>query len=250
MEGSWWKDSDPPWNGDNNSSVDTELFNLFLGNTGSAAETPTPPISIPRLSTPLSIPDPFVHSAPNPYRSGTEPDLLFGIGSSSIPDPPMTRKSSSEYNSVGATEFMSSVGNAYDEGLDAAAKVRLARKAELARESRRKKKKYIDELEATVSQLKQTLEGLRNKQSRSEEKRRTMAYARTEEDRRKNQKQLLGKLEQFVDGPTVSRDELDSLGVMIKMFVDNSRERQAQVDYNLDCVEECISMLALCVFWY
>jgi hypothetical protein len=118
---------------------------------------------------------------------------------------------------------------------------RLQRKAELARESRKKKKMYIEELEEKVKQLESRVTELQAQHERSLGKRKSVSSLCDENDRAKHQKQLVQMLAELVSKPKMEEVELDLLKDHVQMFVETSREIQSQVEYNLDRVEDIIS---------
>lgn len=117
---------------------------------------------------------------------------------------------------------------------------RLARKAELARASRRRKKLYVQDLEEKVKSMGKKIEELQQKQARSKAQRGD-GWSSDDRARRDNQKSIRNRLIELLQKPESDRTAEKELQVLVKRFVENSRERQAQVDFYLDRVADCIS---------
>eukprot|EP00475_Leptophrys_vorax_P011567 TRINITY_DN18130_c0_g1_i1.p1 TRINITY_DN18130_c0_g1~~TRINITY_DN18130_c0_g1_i1.p1 ORF type:complete len:591 (-),score=102.29 TRINITY_DN18130_c0_g1_i1:680-2404(-) len=118
---------------------------------------------------------------------------------------------------------------------------RKERKAELARESRKKKKAYVEELEEKVKQLETRVAELQTQHDRSMVKRRSVSSLYDENDRLKHQKQLVQMMAELVSKPRIQDVEADLLKDHVQMFIETSREAQSQVEYNIDRVEDIIS---------
>jgi len=121
----------------------------------------------------------------------------------------------------------------------------LARKAELARQSRRRKKLYIQDLEIKVKKLGLKIEELQQKAARAEAKKTPVNFADEETLRRERQEEIRRKLREIVE-TSVAKQQLDAgtsmqqLTSLVKKFVQNSRERQAKVDFYMDRVYDCL----------
>jgi hypothetical protein len=125
---------------------------------------------------------------------------------------------------------------------------RLQRKAELARESRKKKKQYVQELEERLKQLETRVAELEAKHERSQEKRKcTVTMLTQENDRSKHQKQLIHTMSEILNQTKVngknnlSGAQMEILQEQVNTFMETSREVQSQLEYNLDRVEDVIS---------
>eukprot|EP00475_Leptophrys_vorax_P036784 TRINITY_DN6272_c1_g1_i2.p1 TRINITY_DN6272_c1_g1~~TRINITY_DN6272_c1_g1_i2.p1 ORF type:complete len:355 (-),score=86.17 TRINITY_DN6272_c1_g1_i2:127-1191(-) len=118
---------------------------------------------------------------------------------------------------------------------------RLQRKAELARESRLKKKMHIQELEDRCKQLESRIADLEQKHERFQDKKKCVTSLTQENDRTKHQKQLLQTMSEILASSHLGPKETELLKEQVNMFVETSREVQSQMEYNLDRVEDIIS---------
>ena len=130
--------------------------------------------------------------------------------------------------------------NADDDDKDRSTK-RLARKAELARASRRRKKMYVQDLEIKVKKLGQKIEELQAKAALVRAKRLPSDMNMEESDRKANQKQIRLAMGELANRVQLDTDTLAKLNDYTKKFVENSRERQSNVDFYMDRVQECLT---------
>lgn len=117
---------------------------------------------------------------------------------------------------------------------------RLARKAELARASRRRKKMYVQDLEAKVKKLGAKIEELQAKAAQAKAKRLPADMNREEIDRKANQRVIRQAMSELASRQQLDADTLGQLNEFVKRFVENSRERQSNVDFYLDRVQDCL----------
>lgn len=126
---------------------------------------------------------------------------------------------------------------------------RLARKAELARASRRRKKMYVQDLEAKVRQLGAKVEDLQAKASASKAaggvpSGPSVAELAGEESKRREQQHAIRQtLATLLSKPDASKtaSDLHQISQLMRQFVENSRERQAQMESHFDHVIEAIT---------
>lgn len=112
------------------------------------------------------------------------------------------------------------------------AKARLARKAELARRSRRRKKAFFETMEEQNRAMRAEIDLLK--------KQLELASSRDERERRKNQMAVRETMAQLVSAPRLDPEQQRTLESSIRQFVANSRERQSKVFHHLDRASECL----------
>lgn len=112
---------------------------------------------------------------------------------------------------------------------------RLARKAELARASRLRKKMYVQDLEKKVQLLGAQIEELQNKQAAK----RRPGSSLEEREHKASQNGIKMRLAELVRKP-LTIDDVRTVEVLVQQFVENSRTRQSKVEHFLDCVSDCI----------
>eukprot|EP01083_Nonionella_stella_P172530 592379_1 len=123
----------------------------------------------------------------------------------------------------------------------------LKRKAELARQSRRRKKMYYADLEAKVKTLGAKLEEMQQKLARLTAEKRPAELTAEDEARSDEQERVKTELRAFVQkrpgGEAGSGGGLDEsqISSLCDRFVANSRVRQSRIQYHLDRVEDCIT---------
>jgi hypothetical protein len=101
---------------------------------------------------------------------------------------------------------------------------RLARKAELARASRRRKKMYVQDLENKVKKLGAKVEELQQRLSRATAEQMVPATITAEEKTRAAaQQEIRAKLQKFIDRPSIDAAATKELSSLLKKFVQNSR---------------------------
>lgn len=124
---------------------------------------------------------------------------------------------------------------------------RLARKAELARASRRRKKMYVQDLESKVRKLGAKIEDMQSRASaESNNKAKSGARDPAEEEQRKAAQQAIrATLSELLNRPEAEQAAGTPAGeqiqALVRQFVDNSRSRQALVELHLDRVEESLT---------
>jgi len=114
-------------------------------------------------------------------------------------------------------------------------KKRLARKAELARESRRRKKFYIQDLENKVKQLTRKNEEYQRMYTNV-----TAIETSKEKEREAAQQRIRQRLSELVQKPDMDEDIRAELSHLVKQFVVNSRERQSGVEYHMERVQNSL----------
>jgi len=119
-------------------------------------------------------------------------------------------------------------------------KKRLARKAELARASRRRKKLYIQDLENKVKTLGKKVEELQQREAKAQARHIPVHVTQEEKKRKERQQSIRKKLDELVQRKTHDKQSIEQIGNLIKRFALNSRERQSAADFYLDRVQECL----------
>lgn len=117
---------------------------------------------------------------------------------------------------------------------------RLARRALVARESRKRKKEYVQQLEDKVARLEAQKEELQLKIQKMRQGSVTKRPSRSENDRRCCQDALMQELNVLLKKESKSQHDLDAIKDKVRQFIENSRERQEQADAHLDDLERRI----------
>jgi hypothetical protein len=141
----------------------------------------------------------------------------------------------------------------------------LARKAELARQSRKRKKLYIQDLQEKVKILGRRVEELQAAQKTADEQRRDANLTEAEKRRREEHEQVRAQLHRIVqqvgeaETAAAARPGTDAKAAMaagaavvdereVNALLDrtmkNSQDRQAQIAFYLSKVEECLTPAA------
>jgi Mg2+ and Co2+ transporter CorA len=118
---------------------------------------------------------------------------------------------------------------------------RLARKAELARESRRRKKMYVQDLENKVRKLGAKIEELQRQAARAKASRRVRNIVTEEKELRDAQIAIRERMAAITRSGAQDEAAREQLSALIRSFTANSRARQARVDHHLDQVEDCLT---------
>jgi hypothetical protein len=144
---------------------------------------------------------------------------------------------------------------------------RLARKAELARASRKRKKMYVQDLEQKVKKLGTKIEELQRTASLNPPNNNSTGSSMNspasshaylgnngyinsdlnpleltgeEKARKDNQIAIRSHLNDLISRDNLTPIEQQQLADLVKKFVSNSRERQGNIDFYLDRVEDCL----------
>jgi transcription factor HY5 len=117
---------------------------------------------------------------------------------------------------------------------------RLARKAELARQSRRRKKMYVHDLEAKVKELGTKIEELQRKNAKAKADQRLHHLPREEKERRDRQAIIRDDLARRIKQSSFTQKEKSEVSSLVRQFVLNSRERQSRFDLLMDQVTDSI----------
>ncbi len=117
---------------------------------------------------------------------------------------------------------------------------RMARKAEQARESRRRKKAYIQSLVEKERLYSERVEALEKRRARTLALMGMSSAGQGEQARREQQLQLLRKMETILAAEGDAKRKDAPLTDLMRQFSNNSRSRQAQVDGLVEKVAECL----------
>lgn len=116
---------------------------------------------------------------------------------------------------------------------------RMARKAELARESRKRKKAYIQNLQEKAATYAAKVEALEKRQARTLANLGLSSVGKDEKERRQVQRHILEKM--LVNLSTDTKDKNKELEALMTEFTENSRARQSRVDSLFEMVEESLA---------
>jgi len=117
---------------------------------------------------------------------------------------------------------------------------RMARKAELARESRKRKKVYVQTLQEKAKRYAQKVEFLEKREARVLATLGLSAVGRDEQNRRMEQLEILKMMASMLASKDSKQNE-EEFGSLLKRFTQNSRVRQSKVDGLFDKVRDCLT---------
>jgi len=130
--------------------------------------------------------------------------------------------------------------DAWSAGQDSRPDRRMARKAELARESRKRKKVYVQTLQEKARRYTSKVEALERRETRALASLGLSSVSRDEQRRRMEQNEILRAMALQIDSRTEGKVDEEAIKKLLQKFTDNSRKRQAQVSGLFDKVRECI----------
>ncbi|GAB5361819.1 hypothetical protein AAMO2058_000745300 [Amorphochlora amoebiformis] len=117
----------------------------------------------------------------------------------------------------------------------------MARKAELARESRKRKKEFIQNLQEKARRYAEKVEQLEKRQARFMTTLGLTSVTRDEQKRRQEQLRLLGEMVTQLESKSSLPEKNKKLEIFMETFTSNSRARQKQLDGLMDKVREVLT---------
>mmetsp|Transcript_24618 Transcript_24618/g.34221 ORF Transcript_24618/g.34221 Transcript_24618/m.34221 type:complete len:304 (-) Transcript_24618:189-1100(-) len=130
--------------------------------------------------------------------------------------------------------------DAWSTGQDSRPDRRMARKAELARESRKRKKVYVQTLQEKARRYASKVEALERRETRALASLGLSSVSRDEQHRRMEQNEILRAMALKIDSRPEGKADAEAIKKLLRKFTENSRKRQAQVSGLFDKVKECV----------